>query len=230
MHGIALAGDSCGSSRRVKGGGFLGRGAGKASGADLAECGEAVPTDGAGKGRLEAFEILLGAPLDGEVFLGGEARGACDGSREVNEADVLVGVGDAVDVKEARRDQGAGSLLGGRRAFADELDLEAAFLPDLAMGGLLGVLVELDVAAEWQPLAEATVEDEEDAAVIDDEHGDGEVDFLVEMRHGGDGSRDAELCRASGRGWAVAKSPRKDGVVFRSMAWRVPACHDGGRA
>lgn len=118
------------------------------------------------------------------VFLRGQPRGAGARPREVDEADVLVGFGDAVNVQEAWGDEGAGAGLGGGGAFPDQLDLEAAFLSDLAEGGLFGVLVELDMSAERQPFAEPAMVDEQDLAVLDDEDGDREVDFLMDVRHG----------------------------------------------
>ena len=118
------------------------------------------------------------------VFLRGQPRGAGTWPREVDEADVLVGVGNAVDVEEAWGDEGAGAGLGGGGAIPDQIDLQAAFLADLAEGGLLGVLVQLDMPAERQPFAEAAMVDEQDLAMLDDEHGDREVDLLVDVRHG----------------------------------------------
>ena len=58
-----------------------------------------------------------------------------------------------------------------------------ALLPHLAQRRGLRVLVQLDVPAHREPFAEAPVMDKEDPVGIDHEHGHGEVDLLVQVRH-----------------------------------------------
>jgi hypothetical protein len=40
------------------------------------------------------------------------------------------------------------------------------------------------VPSEWQPFAKLAVQDHQHLPILNDEEGNGEIDFLVEMRHG----------------------------------------------
>jgi len=91
--------------------------------------------------------------------------------------------GDAVDVQEARGDQRAGARLGGRGALAQQFHLQPALFLSLAQGGRLGVLVQLDVAAQREPLVQVTVVDEQDLARVDDKDRHGEINLLVDVSH-----------------------------------------------
>ena len=117
------------------------------------------------------------------MFFGGEAGGASGGPGPIDHADVFVGIVDTVDIEKARADQGAGAGGRGGRAFAEEFDIEAAFLLGFAKGSLLGVFIEFDMAAERKPFIQFAMMDDEDLAVMDDEDGDGEIDFFVNVSH-----------------------------------------------
>src|SRR3990170_1105003 len=95
---------------------------------------------------------------------------------EVDEVDVAVlGLGPAVEDGVGRLDLArAAGVLDARRQ-AHDLGLDGELLAHLAQHGLNGVLAELDVAAGGEPGAELAVPVEGDAALVDDEAGDGEV-------------------------------------------------------
>lgn len=152
--------------------------------ADLLEGLEAVPFHGAGHRGSQGVEFGCGAPTDGVVFGGGERDVARLYASEVNHADVFVSGVDAVDIEEAGCDESAGAGFGGGRTFADEFDFETAFLAGFAEGGLFGILIEFDMSAEGKPAIEFSMMDDEDLGVVNDEDGDGEIDFLVDMGHG----------------------------------------------
>lgn len=118
------------------------------------------------------------------MLSGCQSEGTTDGSGEIDQADVLVGGMDPVDVHETGGNQCAGSRFGGGWSFPEQLDLQSAFLPGLAKRGLFRILVQFDVATEWKPFPQLSVEDDQNFSVPDDEHGDGEIDFLVEVWHG----------------------------------------------
>lgn len=152
--------------------------------ADLLEGLEAVPFHGAGHRGRQGIEFGCGAPTDGVVFGGGESDVARPDARKVDHADVLVSGMDAVDIEKAGCDESPGAGFGGGWTFADEFDLKTAFLAGFAEGGLFGILVEFDVASEGKPAVEFTMMDDENSGVVNDEDGDGEIDFLVDMGHG----------------------------------------------
>ncbi len=145
---------------------------------------EAVPFHSAGHRGREGVEFGSGAPTDGMLFGSGEGDVTGFDPSEVDHADVLMGWVDAVDVEEAGSDESPGAGFGGGRSIADEFNFETAFLEGFAKSGLLGILVEFDVAAEGQPAVEFSVVTDEDLGVVDDKDGDGEIDFLVDMGHG----------------------------------------------
>ena len=124
-------------------------------------------------------------PADVVVFRIGESHGAVFGSRPVDHADVFVGVGDAVDIEKARCDESAGARLSGGRSIADEFDIEARFFAGFTKSGLLRILGEFDMAAEREPFVELAMVHEEDLAILNDEDRDGEIDFFMDVRHGG---------------------------------------------
>ena len=117
------------------------------------------------------------------MFFGSEGKSAIFRSSPIDHADVFVGVGDAMDVEKAGSNQGAGAGRGRGRPFADEFDFEATFLFGLAEGGLFGIFVEFDVAAEGEPFVEFAMVNEKNIRVANNEDCDCEIDFFVNMSH-----------------------------------------------
>ena len=113
-----------------------------------------------GHDGLELFQIFRGAPTDIVMLSRGESQSALFRPRPVNHADVLVGVGNAMNIEKAGSDQSASSRRSGRRPFSDEFDFEAAFLSGFPERGLFGIFVEFDMAAKGKPLIELTMVDE----------------------------------------------------------------------
>jgi hypothetical protein len=74
-----------------------------------------------------------------------------------------------------------GSVVGGRSPSSSTS--KSAFLLGLAQGGLFRVFVQFDVTAQRQPLVELAMMNEQHLAVVNDKDGDGEINFLVDMRH-----------------------------------------------
>jgi hypothetical protein len=143
----------------------------------------AIPFHGVGHGGLERIEIGGGTPAD-VVMLGlGKRHRAVFGPCPVNHANVLVGIRDAVNVEKARRNQGARAGFGGGRAFAEELDVQAAFLFSFAQRGDFRVFVEFNVAANGQPFVQLAMMDQKDFAVLNDENRHGEINFFMDVRH-----------------------------------------------
>lgn len=118
------------------------------------------------------------------MFSGCQSEGTTHGSGEIDHANVFVGGVDPVDVEETRGNQGPGSGFRGGWAFTKELDFQTAFLACLPQGRLFWVFVQFDVSAKGKPFAQLPVEDDQHLSVLDDEDGDSEIDFLVEVRHG----------------------------------------------
>jgi hypothetical protein len=113
-----------------------------------------------------------------------ESQRASLGACPVNHADVFVSVRDAMDVQKAGSDQGASSRRGGGWAFANQFDFKAAFFPGFAEGGLFGIFVKFDMAAEREPFVELTMMDEQNFVIANDEDCDCEINFFVNVRHG----------------------------------------------
>lgn len=103
----------------------------------------------------------------------------------IDHADVVMRIGDAVNIEEARGDQGDGSGLCGRRAFADQFNFEAALFKCFAECGLLRVFIEFDMATNRKPLVELSMVHQEDLAGMDNKDSDCEIDLVMNMRHGG---------------------------------------------
>ena len=104
--------------------------------------------------------------------------------RPVDHADVFVRFVDAVDVEKARRDERTRAGFGRRRTFAEQFHVEAALFLRLAQRGLLRVFVQLDVSADRQPLVELAMVNEQNLFLVNDEDGDGEINFFVDVGHG----------------------------------------------
>jgi hypothetical protein len=45
------------------------------------------------------------------------------------------------------------------------------------------MIVQFDMSAEWQPLVELAMVDEQDLSTVNDEDGDGEINFFVNVGH-----------------------------------------------
>ena len=118
-------------------------------------------------------------------FWMGQAGCLCHyfGTRPVNHADVLVRLVNAMDVEKARRDERAGAGRSRGRTFAEQFHVEAAFFLRLAQRGLLRVLVQFDVPAQRQPLAELAMVDEQNLAIVNDKNRNGKINFFVDVGH-----------------------------------------------
>lgn len=128
-------------------------------------------------------------------MLGGrESQGAVLWPRPVNHADVFVRFRDAVDVQEPRSDQRAGAGFRGRRSFAEQFDFQPALFLGLTQRGRFRVFVQLDMSAQWQPLVQVAMVNEQDLALMDNEDGGGEVNLFVNVSH-------TLLC---GEGWRAS--------------------------
>src|SRR5947207_14821327 len=92
----------------------------------------AIPFHGIAHRRPECVEFGVGTPPDVVMLESRKSDTSILWSGPVNHADVLVRVGDAMNVEEPRRDEGARARLRRPRAFADQCDLEAAFCSRLA--------------------------------------------------------------------------------------------------
>src|SRR5262245_8436554 len=104
---------------------------------------------------------------------------------EIDHPDMPMGFLDEMDVHISGLEERNEPLFGlERRAVADQLHFETALFPCLPQGRLFGVLVQLDVRPDRQPLFQLLMEDEKDLLVPDDENGDGEIDLFVEMGQG----------------------------------------------
>src|SRR5664279_6044389 len=102
----------------------------------------------------------------GEFGNSGGGAAATLGPRPIHHADVLVGVVDAVNVEETRRDERAGARPGGGRTFAEQLNLQTAFFLRLAQRGLLRVFVQFDVSAERQPFIELAMMNQQNLCLL----------------------------------------------------------------
>src|ERR1051325_1607960 len=92
----------------------------------------AIPFHGVAHRRPGNVQISETAPADVVMFVRRKSDTPVFRSSPINQADVFVRVGDAMNVQEPRGDQSASAGLGRRRTFAEQLDLEAAFLLRLA--------------------------------------------------------------------------------------------------
>jgi hypothetical protein len=117
------------------------------------------------------------------MFSRREGKIAIPRPRPVDHADVFVGIGDAVDIKEPGRNKSPGAMARRWGTFSQQFHFEAAFLLGFAHGGLFRIFVQLDVAAERKPLVELAVVDEENLRVMHNEDGDGKINFFVDMSH-----------------------------------------------
>ncbi len=142
-------------------------------------------------------------------------------SSPVNHADVFMRVGDAMDVEESRRDQGARARLCRRRAFADQFHVEAALFLRLAQRGNLRVLVQFNVAAERQPFVEPAMMNEQHLAVVNDEYRHCKINFFVDVGHCGKdcgkraGVRQTLHCVGSIPGKGICRRPAM------TCLWRI---------
>ena len=106
------------------------------------------------------------------------------GPRPVNHPNVLVRIGDAMDVEESRRNQRTGAGAGGGWTFTEQFHVEAAFFLRLAQRRLLRVFIQFDVPAQWQPPVQFPMMNQQHLAIMHNKNGDGEINFFVNVGHG----------------------------------------------
>ena len=151
---------------------------------DFLNCFAAVPLYCVGHARLQRVQLVSRAPADVVVFFGGARDvGGVFWACPVNHSDVLVCVGDAVNIQKPRGDQCACAGAGGWWTFAKQRDVHTALFPGFAQCRLFRVLIQFDVAAQRQPCIQFAMVDQQDLRVVDDEDGDREINFLVNVRH-----------------------------------------------
>ena len=68
-----------------------------------------------------------------------------------------------------------------------------AFLARFAEGSLLRVFIQFDMTAERQPFPKLSVVDDQHSGCMDDKDGDGEIYFVMDVRHVGRIVTDATL-------------------------------------
>ena len=117
------------------------------------------------------------------MFPGGQGHLSALGPGQINDANVFMGRAHPVNVEKPGPDQRPGPRSGGRLPLPDQLDLQPALFPGLTVRRLLRILVQLDVPADGQPLAQFFVVDHQNLPVLDDEKADGEIDLLVDVGH-----------------------------------------------
>ena len=117
------------------------------------------------------------------MFACGQPDGPVEWFGPVNHPDMLVGIGDAMDIEKPGSDERTGAGPGRRRPFPNELDLQTALLPGFAQRGLLRVFVQFDVPSQRQPLVEFVVVHHQDFSPVHYKDGDGEINFVVNMSH-----------------------------------------------
>ena len=156
------------------------------------------------------------------MFLVRERHVAADRPCPVDHADVFVRGVDAMDVEKARRDESARAGLSRGRAFAEEFYVEAAFLLRLAQRGDFRILVQFNVPAERKPFAELAMQNQQHLRVVDDEDGNGEINLLMEVRHG---ARTVSRARAGVNGPGIPLD--KPALLFHPRAMSKPALGRG---
>src|SRR5436309_8182019 len=147
---------------------------------------EAIPLPRLADRRPETIQVRRRAPADVVMLAFGQRQLSAilfTRPRPINHSDVLVRFVDAVDVQKSRRDQGPCAQPGRGRPLPQQLDFEAALFPRFPQGGLLRVFVQLDVAAQRQPLVQRSMVDEQYAALMNHKNGYSEIDLLVNVRH-----------------------------------------------
>src|ERR1041385_2245568 len=142
-----------------------------------------IPLHRVRHGRAQSVQILRRTPSDVMMFPGGQGHGALLWPGPVDEADVFVRVVDAMDVEEARGDEGARAWFGRGGTLPDQFHVQPALLARLAQRGLFRVFVQLDVPAQRQPLVELAMMNEQHLAVANNKDGDSEIDFFVDVSH-----------------------------------------------
>ena len=152
--------------------------------AHLLDCLARVPFDGIGHRGNEPIEVFARAPADIVMLVVGKGQRAILWPSPIDHAYVFVRVGDVMNVEKPRRNQGARAGGSGGRPFADEIDLEAALFFCFAQRRLLGILIQLDVAAERKPFIELAMMNQQDLPILNYENGDREIDLFMDVGHG----------------------------------------------
>src|SRR5215831_11495937 len=96
---------------------------------------------------------------------------------------MLMRSADPVDIKKPRREQGAGSRFRRRRSFAEQFNVKPTFFARFAQCGLLRIFIKLNMPAEWQPLVQCPMVNEQDFRLLDHKDRDGKINLVVNMRH-----------------------------------------------
>jgi len=143
----------------------------------------AVPFHGVRHGRLQSVQFFGRAPADVVMFFGSERNCSIFRARPIDHANVLMAIGDAMDVEKSRRDKRASAIAGGGRALAQNFDIKPAFFLGFTKSGLLRIFVEFYVSAEGQPFVEVAMVNEKDFGFLNDEYGNREIDFFVDVGH-----------------------------------------------
>lgn len=141
---------------------------------------------------ITAIDEVLGTKPAETVMLARKEFGPVRNTRcKIDEGDVAVFAVGAVNVHVRGGRDGLHAGMRDRRRRLKQTDLKTALLADFPEKCLFGILVELDVAADRQPLVVGLVMDQEHPAFMNDENGNDEVKQVMDVRHV-EGAPDAE--------------------------------------
>ena len=120
------------------------------------------------------------------MFCGGELQGSGGMARprKIDHADMLMRGADPMDIEKAGSKQRPGSRFCGGRPFAEEFNLKPAFFTRFTQRSLFRIFVELNMPAERQPPVQRPMMDQQNLRLLDYKDRDGEIDLIVNMRHG----------------------------------------------
>jgi len=119
------------------------------------------------------------------MLLVGQSELAAFRSSPINHANMLVCIGDMMNIEKTRRDQCAGASAGGRRAFAKEFHLESAFLLRFAKRCLLRIFIEFHMPPDGEPFIQLAMMNQQYLALVNKKYCHREINFFVNVRHAG---------------------------------------------
>ena len=117
------------------------------------------------------------------MLLFGQSKLAAFRPSPIDHPDMLMRIGDMMNIKETWSDKSPRAVTSGRRPFAKQFHIKPAFLPGLPQCRLFRIFIQFHMSADRQPLIQLPMMNDQNFALVNNEDRHREINFFVNVRH-----------------------------------------------
>ena len=96
---------------------------------------------------------------------------------------MLMRFADPVNIEKAWGNQGARARFCGGWTFTNKFNVQSAFLFGFAQSSNFRIFVQFDMPAQWEPLVQFAMVNNQNLFIVNDKNRNGKIDFFMNVRH-----------------------------------------------